>query len=89
MEIWDEVFRTEKIQLIFSEIDRIKQVGGAYAAILAHPQLIQTIIAIYDVLVDSFDDEHLFAQAPIFYCGGLCGCVPVKHKHIYQSEEER
>ena len=36
--IWDEVFRTEKIQLIFSEIDRIKQVGGAYAAILAHPQ---------------------------------------------------
>ena len=69
--IWDEVFRTEKIQLIFSEIDRIKQVGGAYAAILAHPQLIQTIIAIYDVLVDSFDDEHLYCTSAYFLLRGI------------------
>ena len=46
-------------------------IGGAYASIIAHPQLIQTIIAVYDVLVDSFDDEHLYCTSAYFLLRGI------------------
>ena len=69
--LWSEAFRSEKIQHIFFEIDQIRKVGGAYASIIAHPQLIQTIIAVYDVLVDSFDDEHLYCTSAYFLLRGI------------------
>ena len=69
--IWEEAFRTEKMQLIFSEIDQIKRVGGAYAAIIAHPQLIQTIIVVYDVLVDAFDKEDIYCTSAYFLLRGI------------------
>lgn len=48
------------------EIDKIRRVGVAYAAIIAHPKLTQIIIAVYDVLVDSFDDENLYWTCAYF-----------------------
>lgn len=71
LQVWNEAIRTEKIQLILSEIDQIKRVGGAYAAVIANPQLIQTIIAVYNVLVDAFDDEHLYCTGAYFLLRGI------------------
>ena len=37
-------------------------IGGAYASIIAHPQLIQTIIAVYDVLETLIKARRAFNQ---------------------------
>ena len=70
-EFWDKAFRNEKMYYLFFEIDKIRRVGGAYAAIIAHPKLIQIIIAVYDVLVDSFDDENLYCTCAYFLLRGI------------------
>ena len=63
----DQGFRFGRIE----RFDTDGSIGGAYASIIAHPQLIQTIIAVYDVLVDSFDDEHLYCTNAYFLLRGI------------------
>ena len=69
--LWDKAFNVEKLYYLFFVADKIRRVGGAYAAIIAHPKLTQLIIAVYDVLVDSFDDEDLYWTCAYFLLRGI------------------
>ena len=70
IQLWNEAFCTEEIKHIVSEIDKTRKVGGAYAAIIAHPQLIHTMISVYAVLVDTFNDESLYCRGAYFFLRG-------------------
>lgn len=59
-------FCSDKMHLIIAELDVVRRVGGAYAMLIANPVLISGIYAVYDRLVDNFDDENLYLQSAYF-----------------------
>ena len=88
LKIWGEAFRTKKIQLLFFEINQIKRVGGAYAALIVNPQLIQTIIVIYNVLVDSFNKEDLYYTCAYSPLRGIMRMHSDKNNRLVGSAHE-
>ncbi len=65
LDIWN-CFKTDRLSEIISELDRVRRVGGAWALLLANPCLISAIYAVYDRIVDSFDDDDLYLQSAYF-----------------------
>lgn len=65
LEIWNRI-STEHLASLMHELDRVRRVGGAWAMLIANPCLISAIYAVYDRLVDSFDDENLYLQSAYF-----------------------
>ena len=63
--IWNCI-KTDRLSEIISELDRVRRVGGAWALLLANPCLISAIYAVYDRIVDSFDDDELYLQSAYF-----------------------
>ena len=63
--IWNEIFN-EKIYEIIRELDVIRRVGGAYAMLISNPCFKSAIYAVYERLVDNFDDEKLYCQSAYF-----------------------
>lgn len=65
LNIWAEL-KNDKISEIIGEIDEVRRVGGAWALFLANPMLISAIYAVYERLVDNFDDGDLYCQSGFF-----------------------
>ena len=63
--LWNEIF-TERIDEIIGKIDVIRRVGGAYAMLISNPCFKSAIYAVYERLVDNFDDEELYCQSAYF-----------------------
>ena len=63
--LWSEIF-TERIHEIIGKIDVIRRVGGAYAMLISNPCFKSAIYAVYERLVDNFDDEELYCQSAYF-----------------------
>ena len=63
--IWNEIFN-EKIYEIIGRIDVIRRVGGAYAMLISNPCFNSAIYAVYERLVDNFDDEELYCHSAYF-----------------------
>ena len=63
--IWNCI-KTDRLSEIIYELDRVRRVGGAWALLLANPCLISAIYAVYDRIVDSFDDDELYLQSAYF-----------------------
>lgn len=63
--IWNEIFN-EKIHEIIGKIDVIRRVGGAYAMLISNPCFKSAIYAVFERLVDNFDDEKLYSQSAYF-----------------------
>lgn len=79
--LWNEIF-TERIHEIIGEIDVIRRVGGAYAMLISNPCFKSAIYAVYERLVDNFDDEELYCQSAYF----LVRAVMRMHSDEVESE---
>ena len=78
--IWMRI-STDKLRTILSELDRVRRVGGAWAILIADPILISAIYAVYERIVDAFDDEELYSQSAFF----LMRAVMKMHSDELQS----
>lgn len=65
MGIWKSI-KTERLSEIITELDRVMRVGGAWAMILANPFIISAIYAVYDMIVDKFDDDEIYVSSAYF-----------------------
>ncbi len=63
--LWNEIF-TDRICKIIGQIDVIRRVGGAYAMLISNPCFKSAIYAVYERLVDNFDDEELYCHSAYF-----------------------
>lgn len=63
--IWNRI-STEKMAELFAKIDKVTRVGGAWAMLIANPGLISAICAVYERLVDQFDNEELYELGGYF-----------------------
>lgn len=63
--------RTDKLFEIEEEIFDLYRVGGAYKLILSKPALDSVIYAVFDTIVDHFDDEMMYLQSAYFLTRGI------------------
>ncbi|MBE5924750.1 MAG: type II toxin-antitoxin system HicB family antitoxin [Lachnospiraceae bacterium] len=63
--IWNYI-RTERLEALMCDLDRVRRVGGAYARLIANPGLVSSICAVYERLVDAFEDEKLYDDSAYF-----------------------
>ena len=60
-------YKTDRLSRIIDEkIPDTCRVGGAWWMILARPTIISTLDAVYEVIVDKFDDEELYISSCYF-----------------------
>lgn len=57
---------SDNIHIIVYKIDETRRVGGAYAALIANPLLYSAIYAVYEKLVDNFDDDEFYWHSAYF-----------------------
>lgn len=65
LDIWNAI-ATEHLKELLNRADVVQRVGGACAAIIVNPVVISAIIIVYEIQVDKFDDEELYAQGAYF-----------------------
>jgi len=63
--LWNKI-ATDEIRKLIAELDTVRRVGGAWAMLISNPALISAICAVYERLVDQFDDEDLYAESCFF-----------------------
>lgn len=63
--IWNKI-STDGMTKLVAKIDMTRRVGGAYAMLLANPGLISAICAVYEQLVDQFEDEEMYDLSGYF-----------------------
>ena len=63
--VFNELCGCNMAKLIL-DISDSKRVGGVYVLLIAHPLLKSAIYAVYEKLVDHFDDEDLYVFAAYF-----------------------
>lgn len=63
--IWNKLC-SERLLQIIDEIDVLRRVGGAYAMLISNPGLKSAIHAVYDRIVDGFENENLYAHSAYF-----------------------
>ena len=63
--MWNQV-RTNSIDRIVQEIDDVRRVGGAWSMLIANPQLETATLAVYQRIVDVFDDTELYETCAWF-----------------------
>lgn len=80
--MWDQI-HTSEIDHIVHEIDIAQRVGGAWAMLIANPQLITAVIAVYQCAVDAFDDTGLYETCAWF----LLRNIMRMHSDSIQNEE--
>lgn len=51
---------------LIAQIDTTRRVGGAYAILISNPGLIGAICAVYEQLVDRFDDDEMYDLSGYF-----------------------
>lgn len=57
--VWNRI-STDGMAKLFAEIETVRRIGGAWAMLIANPGLINAICAVYERLVDEFEDEELY-----------------------------
>lgn len=62
---------TDEVNELVEEIADMRRVGGAYWLIMARPSFMSVIYAVYDRIVDQFDDEDLYIQSTYFLLRGI------------------
>lgn len=65
LNIW-QIFATEQIKKMIVEVDKAQRVGGAWAMLIANPQLKSAILSVYKIIVDNFDDSKLYYHSTDF-----------------------
>lgn len=65
LKMW-QFLATEQIQKIIVEVDKAQRVGGAWAMLIANPQLHSAILSVYKIIVDNFDDQKLYYHSTEF-----------------------
>lgn len=65
LNIW-QIFATEQIKEIIVEVDKAQRVGGAWAMLLANPELESAILSVYKIIVDNFGDQKLYYHSTEF-----------------------
>ena len=65
MEIWNRMV-TDRLKELVAEIDSVRRVDGIWAVLFANPGLISAIYAVFDRLVDCFEDEELYITCGFF-----------------------
>ena len=65
LRLWKEI-ASDRLNEIVSEIDELRRVGGAYAMLVSNPCLESAIRAVYERMVDNFDDDGLYNKALYF-----------------------
>ena len=65
LNIW-QIFATEQMKEIIVEVDKAQRVGGAWAMLLANPELESAILSVYKIIVDNFDDLKLYYHSTDF-----------------------
>lgn len=80
--IW-YLMSTDELIRIKNKIDSVRRVDGAWAMFISNPRLISAIVAVYDVLVDHFDDEELYETCSYF----LYRAVMKMHSNIIENEK--
>ena len=63
--LWNQI-HTNSIDRIVQEIDTVRRVGGAWAMLIADPQLMTAALAVYQRIVDAFDDTELYETCAWF-----------------------
>lgn len=63
--LWEQIHNDE-IDRIVQEIDTVRRVGGAWAMLIANPQLMTATLAVYQRIVDAFDDTELYETCAWF-----------------------
>ena len=65
LNIW-QIFATEQLKEIITEVDKAQRVGGAWALLIANPKLKSAILSVYQIIVDNFDDSKLYYHSADF-----------------------
>lgn len=65
LDIWNAI-ATEHLKELLNRADVVQRVAGAWAAIIVNPVVISAITIVYEIQVDKFDDEELYAQGAYF-----------------------
>lgn len=65
LKMW-EFLATEQMKEIIAEVDKAQRVGGAWAMLIANPQLHSAILSVYKIIVDNFDDQKLYYHSTEF-----------------------
>lgn len=65
LEMW-KFLATEQMKEIIAEVDKAQRVGGAWAMLIANPQLKSAILSVYQIIVDDFEDSKLYYQSADF-----------------------
>lgn len=65
LDIWNAI-TTEHLKELLNRADVVQRVAGVWAAIIANPVVISAITIVYEIQVDKFDDEELYAQGAYF-----------------------
>lgn len=65
LDIWNAI-ATEHLKELLNRADVVQRVAGVWAAIIANPVVISAITIVYEIQVDKFDDEELYAQGAYF-----------------------
>jgi len=64
-ELWNEL-KTDRLHLLIAECESVQRVGGAWALIIAGPLIINAICAVYEQIVDRFDDTKMYLICGFF-----------------------
>ena len=84
LKTWD-VLCSDKMRKIIAEIAYTRRVGGAYAMLISIPMLKNAYSAVYDRIVDAFDNEEWYWHSAFF----LLRAIMMMHSDKIENEEER
>lgn len=57
--IWEKI-KTDRLTMLLWEADNIRRVGGVYAAFISNPLFQSAVYAVFERIVDDFDNDELW-----------------------------
>lgn len=65
IEIW-QIIKTQRLLELIEKLDVVHRVGGAYAMLISNPCFESAINAVFEMIVDKFDDGDLYDSSTHF-----------------------
>lgn len=62
---WNRIV-TDNLNALLQELDSVNRVDGAWAMLIANPCYVSAVCAVYDRMVDSFDEDGLYLKSAYF-----------------------
>lgn len=59
-------FATKDLEMTLIGVANLRRVGGAYWMLLSRPGLVSAIFAVFDRIIDNFDNDELYIQSIYF-----------------------